>query len=333
MVGNSYTNTGESDRKSAPLSRVAIIGCGHVGTTSAYSLLMNGAANELVLIDKDANKLLGEVMDLQHAVPLAHPVKIWAGDFADTAKADIAIIAAGVGTHPGETRLDLLGRNIEVIREIVGELKAADFQGVLLMTTNPVDVLAQIAQEESGLPPGKVIGSGTVLDTARLRAMLGEELGIEAGSVHAYILGEHGNSEIAAWSAARVGGATIADFCRHECPDFDEMLERVRRAAPEIIRHKGYTSFAIASCVTKICEAILRDERTILPVSTMTGGQYGISGVYLSLPCVVGRNGVERVVELPLDEKECAGLRASAEILRKTLREVKSTSVKGAIIK
>ena len=178
-------NTEELYGKSAHLNRVAIIGCGHVGTTSAYSLLMNGATNELVLIDKDTDKLRGEVMDLQHAVPLAHPVKIWAGDFADAAQADIAVIAAGVGTHEDETRLDLLGRNIEVVREIVGELKAADFQGVLLMTTNPVDVLAQIAQEESGLPPGKVIGSGTVLDTARLRAMLGEELGIEAGSVHA----------------------------------------------------------------------------------------------------------------------------------------------------
>ena len=321
-------NSKKTERKSITLSRVVIIGCGHVGTTAAYSLLLSNIANEIVLIDKNTHKLQGEVMDLQHAVPLTRPVKIWAGDFADAATADIVVIAAGAGSHPGETRLDLLSRNIEVIREIVRQLKAVDFQGVVLMTTNPVDILAQVAQEESGLPSGQVIGSGTVLDTARLRVMLGEELGVEARSIHAYILGEHGNSEMAAWSAARVGGASIKDFCQSEIPDFDKLLERVRNAAPEIIKHKGYTSFAIASCVTKICEAILRDERTILPVSTMTNGQYGVSGVYLSLPCVVGRNGVERIIELPLNENEKASLMASATVLQKVLWELKSTSAK-----
>ena len=192
------------------------------------------------------------------------------------------------------------------------------------MTTNPVDILAQIAQQESGLAFGKVIGSGTVLDTARLRFLLGDELGVEAGSIHAYIIGEHGNSEIATWSAARVGGATLEDFSQPNKPNFAEILERVRQAAPEIVRRKGYTSFAVASCVNRICTAILRDEKTILPVSTMTSGQYEIEGVYLSLPCVVGRNGVEKIVVIPLDDTEREGLRASAELLKRSLAELKN---------
>lgn len=309
--------------QSVNLSRVAVIGCGHVGSTSAYSLLMNGAAEEIVLIDKDKDKLVGETMDLQHAVPLARPAKVWAGDFADTRDADIAVIAAGAGTKPGETRLELLGRNVAVIREIVGELMRNGFAGIILMTTNPVDVLAQVAQEESGLPTGKVIGSGTVLDTARLRVMLGAEFDIEARSIHAYIVGEHGESEIATWHAARVGGSPLKEFGGIKESDYEEILEDVRDAAPNIVRNKGYTSFAIASCVARICEAILRDERSILPVSAMTSGQYGISDIYLSLPCVVGSGGVEKIIELPLDEDERKGLLASAEVLRKTLKQVK----------
>ena len=308
------------------LNRIAIIGCGHVGATSAYAVLMNGTVEELVIIDEDGDKLRGEVMDLQHAVPLSSPVRIWAGDYADAAAADIVVIAAGAGSCPGETRLDLLDRNSVVVREIVQKLKWFNFDGIILMTTNPVDILAQIAQEESGLPPARVIGSGTVLDTARLRFLLGEELGVEAGSIHAYIIGEHGNSEIATWSAARVGGAPLADFCQPNCPDSPKILEQVRGAAPEIIRRKGYTSFAIASCVNRISRAVLRDEKTILPVSTKTNGQYGIDGVYLSLPCVVGRGGAEKIIELPLAAAEQAGLYASADLLKRTLAELKNTA-------
>ena len=307
---------------SVNLSRVAIIGCGNVGSTSAYSLLMNGAAEEIVLIDKDREKLLGETMDLRHSVPLARPVKIWAGDFADTKDADIVVIAAGAGTIPGETRLNLLERNVEVVRQIVGQLIESGFNGIILMTTNPVDVLAQIVHEESGLPTAKVIGSGTVLDTARLRVMVGAEIGIEARSIHSYIVGEHGESEIATWFATRVGGAPITEFCDADSSKFDEILADVRDAAPNIVRHKGYTSFAIASCVVRICEAILRNEQTILPVSVMTTGQYGIADIYLSLPSVIGSRGVERVIELPLDENEQKGLRESADVLRNTLQKI-----------
>jgi L-lactate dehydrogenase len=310
----------------AGLRRVAVVGCGHVGATAAYALVLGGVAHEVVLVDKNPECAEGEAMDLQHAVPLGRPVRVWAGDYREAAQADIAVISAGVGGRPGETRLDLLGRNVVVIREVMRDLLAAGFGGIVLMTTNPVDVLAQVAQEESGLPAGRVISSGTVLDTARLRSMLGEQLGIEARSIHAHIVGEHGDSEVAAWSSARIAGVPLREYCeRAGVPvDFDDVLRRVRTAAPEIIRHKGYTSTAIASCVARICEAILRDEHTVLPVSTMTTGQYGVEGVYLSLPCVVGRAGVERVIEIPLDETETRGLRASADVLRRTIKEVTS---------
>ena len=309
---------------------VAIVGCGHVGATSAYSLLMNGSVKDLVLIDRDRDKLLGEVMDLQHAVPLARPVRVRAGDYRDAAKADIVVVAAGARTVPGETRLDLLDRNIEVVREVMRELAAVDFGGIVLIITNPVDVLAQFAQEESGFPAARIIGSGTVLDTARLRAMLSSELNVEGRSIHAYIIGEHGESEVATWCAARIGGAPLVDFCRPDCPDFRQMLVAVKRSAPEIIRQKGYTSFAVSSCVNRICEAILRDERTILPVSAKTSGQYGLDGVYLSLPCVVGRRGVERIVEMPLGDEERQGLLESAETLRKIYAAVREREKSGA---
>lgn len=311
---------------SVPPNRVAVIGCGNVGATSAYALITNGVARELVLIDKDERRTEGEAMDLQHAVPLARPVRVWAGDYQDAARAQIVVIAAGVSSHPGETRLDLLSRNVVVVRDCVQKLMAEGFDGIILMTTNPVDVLAQVAQEESGLPPKRVISSGTVLDSARLRSLLGSALGIEARSVHAYIIGEHGDSEVAAWSAATVAGVPLREYCAaFDEISFDEILARVRHAAPEIIRCKGYTSFAIASCVSRICEAILRDECSVLPVSTMTTGQYRIEGVYLSLPCIVGRAGVERVIELPLNEEERSGLQRSAEILACTFETVRKS--------
>ena len=301
------------------LHRVAVVGCGNVGATSGYALVLSGLAREVILVDVNRRRAEGEAMDLQHAAALGRPVAVRAGDYADAARADIVVVAAGVGGRPGESRLDLLGRNVSVVREVMAGLMAEGFDGIVLMTTNPVDVLAQVAHEESGLAVERVIGSGTVLDTARLRAMLGASLNVEARSIHAYIIGEHGDSEITAWNSARVAGVPLRDFCAGgTCPDFDDLLGHVRRAAPEIIARKGFTSYAIASCVARICEAVLRDERGVLPVSTMMRGQYGLEGVYLSVPCVVGRRGVERVIEIPLDESERAGLHASAELLRRT---------------
>ncbi len=311
------------NRDYSDLDRIAIIGCGHVGSTSAYAILLRGLAEEIVILDKNREKLLGEVMDLQHSVPLARPTRIWAGDYDDLTDADIVVIAAGAGTKPGESRLELLNRNVSVTRKIVEEIVGANFDGIILMTTNPVDILAQVAQEESGFPVSKVISSGTVLDTARLRTILGEKLGIEARSVHAYIIGEHGDSEIATWSTATIAGVSLAEYAVEYDLDYDAILKQVRRAAPEIVKHKGYTSVAIASSVVRICEAVLRNEKTVLPVSTLTTGQYGIEGVYLSLPCVVGRNGVEKVIEIPLNDAERRGLIESAEVLKKTLKKIR----------
>lgn len=304
---------------------IAIIGSGHVGSTCAYALMLRGVARELILLDSDAAAAEAEAMDLQHAVPMTRPVRVRAGDYRDAAKASIVVIAAGVGGEPGESRLDLLARNATVVRECMTALAAESFTGIVLMTTNPVDVLAQVAYETSGFPAHRVIGSGTLLDSARLRAMLGEELGVEARSVHAYIIGEHGDSEIAAWSSASIAGVPLPQYAQDgQLVDPIAMLERVRHAAPDIIRTKGYTSFAIASCVTRICEAIMRDEHSVLPVSTLLTGQHGITGVYLSLPCVVGRAGVERVIEIPLNDGEHAGLHASAAVLQRALLSVRT---------
>lgn len=301
--------------------RVAIVGAGHVGATCAYAMLVEGLAREIVLVDLDADRAEGEAMDIGHAVPLSIPVRVWSSGYEDAARAAIAVITAGVGGTQGESRLDLLGRNASVARKIVRNLMENGFDGIILMTTNPVDVLAQIAQIESGLPPAKVIGSGTVLDTARLRALLGERLAIDPRSIHAYIIGEHGDSEVAAWSSARVAGIPLLELAAESgADDFDAMLETVRGAAQAIISRKGYTSFAIASSVAKICEAILRNHRSVLPVSTLTTGQHGIEGIYLSLPCIVGADGVERVLELELSDEELAQLRASAAVLERSLR-------------
>lgn len=306
-------------------NRVSIIGCGNVGMASAFALLQSQLVRELVLIDRDKNTAAGEAMDLSQAiaVPMEPPVKVSAGSYKDAAASSIVVITAGVATDdPNVSRLELLAQNVEIVREIVGKLKAENFAGILVVTTNPVDVLAQVAQRESGLPPERVISTGTVIDTARLRVLLAEKLAVEPRAVDAFIIGEHGDSEIAVWSAARVAGLPLAKFPgASKLPPAAEMLEMIRRAAPEIIKRKGNTSYAIGMCVRRICEAILRDERMALPVSTLLRGQYGVKGVYLGTPCIVGKNGVERVIELELDKKEKAGLLKSADVLRQALKD------------
>lgn len=307
-------------------NRVSIIGCGNVGMASAFALLQSELVRELVLIDRDPDKAEGEAMDLQQAiaVPMEPPVKVTAGNYKDAAASSIVVITAGVATDdPEVSRLELLGKNVEIIREIVGKLKAENFQGILIVTTNPVDILAQVAQKESGLPASRVISTGTVIDTARLRVLLAERLAVEPRAVDAFIIGEHGDSEIAVWSAARVAGLPLAKFPgADKLPAPAEMLDQIRQAAPEIVKRKGNTSYAIGLCVRRICEAILRDERMALPVSTLLQGEYGIKGVYLGTPCIVGKNGIERVIELELNETEKAGLLRSADILRQTLKRV-----------
>ncbi|MDQ3322528.1 MAG: L-lactate dehydrogenase [Acidobacteriota bacterium] len=323
---NSAPKSSDTNAPAVHENRVCVVGCGNVGMASAFALLQSELIRELVLIDRDADKAKGEAMDLQQAiaVPMEPPVKVTAGDYKDAAQSSIVVITAGVATDdPKVSRLELLASNVKIVREIVGKLKAENFCGILIITTNPVDILAQVAQIESGLPASRVISTGTIIDTARLRVLLAERLGIEPRAVDAFVVGEHGDSEIAVWSAARVAGLPLAKFPgADKLPPPAEMLENIRQAAPEIVKRKGNTSYAIGLCVRRICEAILRDERTVLPVSTLLQGEYGIKGVYLGTPCVVGKNGVERVVELELDKAEKAGLERSARVLRDALKQI-----------
>ena len=314
---------------SAPV-RIAVVGTGHVGATFAYSLLLSGLAAEVVLIDTDLDRAEGEAMDLGHAIPFSRPARVWAGEFADCAGAALTVITAGAGQHPGETRLDLAARNVDVVRRIAPEVARHNPDGLLLVATNPVDILAQIALEASGLPAARVLGSGTILDTARFRYLLGEHVGVDARSIHAYVIGEHGDSGVPVWSSATVGGMPLAAFAENKGVALDagvrdRLAKETRNAAYEIIRRKGATYFAIASGLVRLVEAIVRDQRTVLSVSTLVRKQHGYDGIsdlYLSLPCVVDRSGVETVLRLDLDDDEAAGLRQSAEVLASARRGI-----------
>ena len=299
-------------------TRVAIIGCGHVGTTCAYAMLQSRLCREIVLIDEAEDLAKGEALDLQQSVPLGMPVKIFAGGYKDAAASAIVVLTVGAPVKFTGSRLDLLGANVDIVRACVGDLMAEHFDGVLLLATNPVDILTLVAQRESGLPVNRVIGSGTLIDTERFRFILGESLNVDARSVDAVIIGEHGDSCVAVWSAAQIGGEPLARFPGAEAlPSRETLLARVRRAGPEVFALKGNTCFAIASCVARICEAILRDERSVLLVSTLMTGEYGLRDVCLSTPCVIGKSGVERVLVLPLDPSEQKALEHSADTLRR----------------
>jgi L-lactate dehydrogenase len=301
-----------------PSTRISIIGCGHVGTTCAYALLQSRLCREIVLIDEARDLARGEALDLQQSVPLGMPVRIFAGDYKDAAASSIVVLTVGAPGKFTGSRLDSLAANVEVLRSCLRKLMAEHFDGVLLLATNPVDILTLVAQRESGLPVNQVIGSGTLIDTERFRVILGESLKVDARSVDAVVIGEHGDSSVAVWSAAQVGGAPLAAFPgAGALAPREKILTQVRRAGPDVIALKGNTCFAIAGCVTRICEAILRDERSVLVVSTRMTGQYGLQDVCLSTPCVIGKSGVECVVELRLDEAEQKALEHSADILRR----------------
>jgi L-lactate dehydrogenase len=298
-------------------TRISIIGCGHVGTSCAYAILHNHLAREIVLIGDTEDHVHGEALDLQQAVPLGTPVKIFAGTYKDAAASSIVIMTVGTPAKFSGSRLNMLAGNVCIVRGCIQKLMAEGFDGVLLIATNPVDVLTFIAQRESGLPASQVIGSGTLLDTERLRHILGEGLNVDPRSVHAAVIGEHGDSSVAVWSAAQVAGVPLALYPGvGSLPSHEELLTSVRHAGPEVASLKGNTCFAIASCVTRICEAILRDERSVLMVSTLMNGQYGLHDVALSTPCIVGSCGVELALELRLNEAEQRALEASASILQ-----------------
>ncbi|MEW6524020.1 MAG: L-lactate dehydrogenase [Bacillota bacterium] len=305
-------------------TKVAVIGVGLVGSTYAYTLMMKGLAAEIVLYDRNRNRAEGQALDLNHGMPFVSPLRIYAGSLADCADADLAVIAAGESQKPGQTRLDLLQANVAVTRQVVGGLASHGFAGLILMATNPVDVLAYAAWKFSQLPSARVLGSGTILDTARLRFLLGEHCGVDPRNIHAYVLGEHGDSELPAWSTARIAGLSIADFCAactRPCPEptWDDLFMAVRDAAQDIIERKGATYYAIALGLARITESIVRDQKSVLTVSTLVEDYLNLSDVYIGLPCVIGRDGVEKVIRPRLDQDETERLLASAATVRQAI--------------
>lgn len=307
--------------------RVAVVGTGNVGATFAYALLLSGLAAEIVLIDKNHARAEGEAMDLNHAVPFAHATRIWAGDYPDCAGASVTVVCAGVGQKPGETRLDLVKRNAAVFAEIIPQIAKANPEGVLLIATNPVDVLTYASLRYSGLDARRVIGSGTILDTARFRYLISRHFGVDTRSVHAYIIGEHGDSEVPVWSLANIAGMRLGEFARAhgvacEKSDLDEVFRSTRDAAYEIISRKGATYYAVAGGLMRIVEAILRNQATVLSVSSMVNDYYDIGDVCLSLPTVIDSAGVQRQLRLQLDTDEVTGLRRSAEVLKNTIKSL-----------
>ncbi len=301
--------------------KAAIVGCGFVGSASAYALMQSGLFSEMVLIDANHEKAQGEAMDIAHGVPFAGHMKIYAGDYDDAADAAMIIVTAGAAQKPGETRLDLVHKNVAIFKSIIPEIAKRDFGGVLLIVANPVDILTYVAQKLSGLPENRVIGSGTVLDSARLKYALGEHLGVDSRSVHSFIIGEHGDSEIAVFSSANVSGIPLNDFCEmrghfnHE-EATKRIAEDVKNSAYEIIAKKGATYYGIGMSVKRICQCVMRDEKSILPISAILHNQYGIDDIALSMPAIVGHEGLETHVPIRLNEDEQSRLLASAQSLK-----------------
>jgi len=307
--------------------KIGIIGAGAVGITFAYTAELSGICRELVILDVNQERLSGEVMDLNHGLSFVPRMNIVAGDYDSLQDADIVVLAAGVAQKQGESRLNLARRNVAITRDILGKLKTSGFKGILLVVANPVDILTRLCVAESGLPKGHVIGSGTVLDTARFRYFLSELINVDPHNIHAYIVGEHGDSEVALWSSAVVSGMGIDDYCRQLGIPFDESVkksitDRVRDSAYHIIESKGVTNYAISLAMLRIIKAVLGDERRILTVSSSMDGHYGIDKVSIGIPALVGANGVESIIELPISAKEREQLQNSADQLDKTYQDV-----------
>ncbi|MGR3763343.1 L-lactate dehydrogenase [Rossellomorea sp. NS-SX7] len=301
-------------------NKVALIGTGFVGSSYAFSLLNQGIAHELVLIDMNKEKADGDARDLNHGLAFASPMKIHAGDYGDCQDADIVVITAGANQKPGETRLDLVGKNIKIFKSIVEQVMASGFNGIFLVATNPVDILTYATWKFSGLPKERVIGSGTILDTARLRYLVGEHFDIDTRNIHAYIMGEHGDTEFPVWSHTTIGASHLSelvDMNKEEVQDkLDEIFINVRDAAYQIIERKGATYYGIAMGLARITKAIFNNENSILTVSSMLEGEYGQNDIYIGVPAIINREGIRQVVELPLNEKEQGQFNHSAATLK-----------------
>lgn len=293
-----------------------MIGVGAVGSTTAYTLLLRERMDELVLIDANKEKAIGDALDMNHGLAFLGKAKVWAGDYEDCAEADIIIITAGVAQRPGESRVDLLKRNVAIFEQITDEVLKYNKHGILLIASNPVDIMSYFTWKKSGWPVERVIGSGTLLDTARFRYLIGNKLNIDPRSVHAHIIGEHGDSELPVWSLANLAGSDLL----LEDGDKEEIFYNTRDAAYQIIEAKGATYYAIALALDRICTAILRNEAAVLNVSTLLKNYYGISDVFLGVPCVVDRSGVREVLQLNINEKEQQLLQKSADKLHGLIR-------------
>ncbi|MBB5173129.1 L-lactate dehydrogenase [Texcoconibacillus texcoconensis] len=313
-----------SERK---LTRIAVIGTGFVGSSYAFAMLNQGVADEMVLIDLDKEKAHGDAMDLNHGLPFGSPMKIWSGDYSDCDKADIVVITAGANQQPGETRLDLIDKNTKIFKGIVGDVMASGFDGIFIVATNPVDILSYATWKFSGLPQERVIGSGTILDTARFRFLLGDYFNIDVRNVHAYIMGEHGDTELPVWTGSNIGTDPIHSYMEKYKPDgtqedLDEIFVNVRDAAYHIIERKGATHYGIAMGLTRLTRAIIRNENSILTVSSYLQGEYDLEDVYIGVPAVVNRKGVQRIVELNISEDEKEKLHHSANVLKENMEPV-----------
>ena len=307
--------------------KVVIVGAGAVGSTFAYALQIHGAVRKIVLIDADRQRAEGEALDLSHGASFTPPVDIRAGDYEDCAGADVVAICAGAKQRPGQSRTDLVGTNINICRTIVERVVEQTSEAVLLVATNPVDVLTYAALRFSGLPRERVIGSGTVLDSSRFRYLLSRHCRVDEHNIHAYVLGEHGDSEVVAWSITTIGGTRIEEYCEtcpRRCPDIEreKIAAQVRDSAYHIIEAKGATNFAVGLAMVEIATSIVRNQNSVLTVSTQMSGEYGISGVCLSLPTVLNENGVDRMICPNLSELELAALRSSAAAIKEVQRQV-----------
>lgn len=301
--------------------KAAVIGCGFVGAATAFTLMQSKLFSELVLLDANHDKAVGEAEDIGHGIPFAGEMDIYAGDYDDIADCSIIIVTAGANQKPNETRLDLVQKNVAIYKSIIPEIAKRNYEGILLIVSNPVDILTYVAQKLSGLPERRVIGSGTVLDTARLKYALSQHLNVDSRNIHSFIIGEHGDSEIAAWSSTNISGVPLDDFLEmrgHMHPDMDkqEIAEKVKNSAYDIIAKKHATYYGIAMSVRRICECIVRDEKSILPISTVMHGDFGIEDVCLSMPTILSAEGVETHIPIGLSEKEHTSLKKSADTLK-----------------
>lgn len=307
--------------------KIAIIGLGMVGSSIAFSLMQEGIFSEIVLIDKDRKKAKGEAMDLSHGIPFCENISIYDGDYNDINDCFMVIITAGANQEKGESRLDLIDKNLNIFKYIIPNIKNSAFEGIILVVSNPVDILTYVTLKLSGYDKRRVIGSGTVLDSARFQYMLGKHLNVDSKSVHAFIVGEHGDSELALWSSADIGGMNINKFCElrgefnHE-ESMNKILSKVKNSAYEIIESKGATYYGIAMAVKRICTSIVKNEHSILPVSSYIDGEYGLKDICLSLPSIVGLQGIDKILEIPLNDVEKENLISSYKELKNIIKNL-----------